>query len=293
MPSGRHSAGRRGFVRQQHGAVARGHQALDRVVVVQLDARARVQAGGGEPFRRLARQPGAGIVQDQRPFGQPGGSDARGRAPAGGQEGHDRVAPPRPQHQAFERRLGQGHQPHVQRSVGQAQQGFLRSQHGDLHVDPRMIASQRFQGLRQQVGDGAGGGAQPHAPGQALHLPLHVVERLVGFGQQAARAFQQRLADGRRPDLAALAGKQRRADAFLQVRHVQADGGRRQVQDAGGLGERAQVGDGDQGAEPVQADFAHGYPQDRSGKLNLTVMIFDFYYVAARPKIEAVFIAPL
>ncbi|MCY1523205.1 hypothetical protein D9M68_580930 [compost metagenome] len=255
-------------MRQQRGAVVRGHQAFDRVVVVQLDARARIQAGGGEPFGRQARQPRAGIVQDQGPLGQPGRGDARGRAPAGGQEGHDRVAPPRPQHQAVQGRLRQRHQPHVQGSVGQAQQGFLRRQHGDLHVDAGMVASQCFQGLRQQMGDGAGRGAQPHASGQALYLALHVIERLVGLGQQAARALEQRFTDGRGADLAALAGEERRADAFLQVSHVQADGGRGQVQDSGGLGEGAQVRDGDEGTEAVQADFTHGVSIDRSVELN-------------------------
>lgn len=108
------------------------------------------------------------------------------------------------------------------------------------------------------MGDGAGGRAQPHPAAQALHLPLHVVERLVGVGQQAAGAFQQGVADGRGPYLAAGAREQRRADAGFQVGHVQADGGRRQVQRARGLGERAQVGDGDQGAQAVKVDFTHG-----------------------------------
>jgi hypothetical protein len=39
---------------------------------------------------------------------------------------------------------------------------------------------------------------------------------------------------------------------------MQADGGRCQVELAGGLGKRTQVGDDHQGAEAVEADFAHG-----------------------------------
>ncbi|KAG1081962.1 hypothetical protein G6F40_015309 [Rhizopus arrhizus] len=105
----------------------------------------------------------------------------------------------------------------------QALQGFLRGQHGDLHVDAGVVAAQCFQGLRQQVGDGAGRGAQPYTAGQALHLALHIVQGLGGFGQQAARALQQGLADGGGPHLAALAGQERRADAGLKIGHVQAD----------------------------------------------------------------------
>ncbi|MNQ49540.1 hypothetical protein D3C85_634530 [compost metagenome] len=85
--------------------------------------------------------------------------------------------------------------------------------------------------------NGAGGGAQTDAAGQALHLPLHIVQRLIGFGQQPTRAFQQRVANGGGPDLATLARQERRADAGFQIGHVQADGGRRQMQRAGGFGE--------------------------------------------------------
>ena len=58
---------RAGLVRQQRGPVAGGHQALHRVVEVQLDARCRPLASSGEPLDRLFRQPGAAIVRDQRP----------------------------------------------------------------------------------------------------------------------------------------------------------------------------------------------------------------------------------
>ena len=73
-----------------------------------------------------------------------------------------------------------------------------------------------------------------------------VVQRLAGVGQQAAGAGQQGLADGGGAHLPARAREQRRAYLRLQVGHVQADGGRRQVQGARGVGEGAQVGDGDQ-----------------------------------------------
>ncbi|MCY1461787.1 hypothetical protein D9M71_794820 [compost metagenome] len=117
---------------------------------------------------------------------------------------------------------------------------------------------QVLQRLRQQVGDGTGGSAQAHPPGQAFDLPAHFVQRQVRVSQQAAGTGQQGFADGRGPYLATGAGEQRGADARLQFGHVQADGGRRQIKLAGGLGERAKVGDDHQGTEAVEADFAHG-----------------------------------
>lgn len=39
-----------GFVRQQGGAVTGGHQAFDRIVVIELDAWSRVLALAGKPF---------------------------------------------------------------------------------------------------------------------------------------------------------------------------------------------------------------------------------------------------
>ncbi|MNT17922.1 hypothetical protein D3C72_1531030 [compost metagenome] len=121
-----------------------------------------------------------------------------------------------------------------------------------------MVAAQGFERLRQQMRDRAGRRAQAHPARQPLHLTLHIVQGLIGFGKQPAGAFQQGVSDGGGPDLAALARQQGRAHAGLQIRHVQADGGRRQMQRARGIRERSQVGDGHQGAQPVQTDFSHG-----------------------------------
>src|SRR5256885_8934248 len=64
-----------GLVGQQRGAVARRHQALHCVVVVQLDPCLRPGAACGEPFGGLARQPGATVVGDKRTGRKPGGRD--------------------------------------------------------------------------------------------------------------------------------------------------------------------------------------------------------------------------
>ncbi|MCY1185104.1 hypothetical protein D9M73_258550 [compost metagenome] len=108
------------------------------------------------------------------------------------------------------------------------------------------------------MGDGTGRRAQAHAAAQALDLTLHLIQRLLGIGQQPARAFKQGLANGRRMDLPALARQQRRTDACFEVGNVQADGGRRQVENASGLGKGTEVGNHHQGAQAVEADFTHG-----------------------------------
>lgn len=77
---------------------------------------------------------------------------------------------------------------------------------------------------------------QAYPAAQALHLAANFVQRQVRVGQQAAGAGQQRFTDGRGPYLAAGTVEQRGADARLQLGHVQADGGRRQVELASRLG---------------------------------------------------------
>ncbi len=121
-----------------------------------------------------------------------------------------------------------------------------------------MCAAQGGKGLRQQVRDGAGGGAQPDAAFQAQHLALDVVERLFGIGEQATRAAHQGLADAGRADLPAAAQQQRGADPLFQFSDMQAHRRRRQVQGLRGRGKGAEVGDGDQRAQAVEAQFAHG-----------------------------------
>ena len=104
---------------------------------------------------------------------------------------------------------------------------------------------------------GPRGGAQAHTPRQPLHLALHQVHRFIRVRQQAPGTFDQHLTHGGRTHLAPLAHQQWRTDVGLQVRDVQAHRGRRQVQRAGGFCEGAQVGDGDQRAQPVKIEFAH------------------------------------
>ena len=125
-----------------------------------------------------------------------------------------------------------------------------------------MVLAEHLQRLGQQVRDGAGGRAQAHPPLQPLHLAPHQVHGLVGIGQQAPGPLHQHLARAGRPHLAPLAHQQRRTNQRLQVGNVQADGGRRQMQRAGRFGKRPEISDGDQGAQPVEIEFAHDVQQN-------------------------------
>ena len=112
--------------------------------------RARVQAGGGEPFGGQARQPRAGVVQDQRTFGQPTGlapartragrpaPDRAARAAAPGRPWAAGAAPPGPRPAC--------RQPAAARSPA-------RSARPPAHRCGGGRAP-AFQRLRQQVGDG-------------------------------------------------------------------------------------------------------------------------------------------
>ena len=125
----------------------------------------------------------------------------------------------------------------------------------NLHINAGVVPAQHLQRLGQQVRNGARGRAQPHTPLQPLHLAQHQVHGLIGIGQQAPRPLHQHLPCAGRPHLAPLAHQQRRTNQRLQVRNVQADRGRRQVQRAGRFGKRPEVSDGDQGAQPVEIEF--------------------------------------
>jgi hypothetical protein len=120
-----------------------------------------------------------------------------------------------------------------------------------------VLPAQRLQRLGQQMGDGAGAGAQAHAAAVALHLAAHVVQRLVGIGQQAPCAFDQRLAHAGGHHACTPPHQQTGAQARLQLGHVKRHGRRRQVQHTCGSGKTAQVGHRQQGAQAVEVDLAH------------------------------------
>ncbi|CAG9195287.1 hypothetical protein BCAR13_1130005 [Paraburkholderia caribensis] len=72
---------------------------------------------------------------------------------------------------------------------------------------------------------------------------------------------------------------------MFQFSNVETDGGWRKVQCARRFGERAMVGNGDQRAQTVQADFSHSGLG--SAKLNVKVVKFNFLYSTDRWKIGA------
>ncbi|MNH23787.1 hypothetical protein D3C79_836990 [compost metagenome] len=164
------------FLGQQGSAITGTHQALDRVVVVQLDPRLRIQPGGSEPLCGHPRQLGAAVIENQRSLPQPGRCNPGRRLPVGRHVGQDRVAPPGGDLDALARHLRQSHQADIQGAFAQPQQGSLGGQHLHLHIDAWMCHPQVLQCLGQQVGDGAGRGAQAHPTGQAFDLAPHFIQ---------------------------------------------------------------------------------------------------------------------
>ena len=247
--------------------------------------RARVQAGGGEPFGGQARQPRAGVVQDQRTFGQPGGRQPGWRLPGRGQEGQHRIAPPGPQHSGRPWAAGAappGPRPACRQPA--AARSPARSARPPAHrcgvvARQRVPAPAAAGGRWPRWTRPASRGPPAPGPGALQRRPAPGWRRPAG----GAAAGVSPMAVGR--TCRARAREQRRAYLRLQVGHVQADGGRRQVQARAALakepGRRWRPG-----AQPVQADFRMTDPY--SEKLNQAVMIFDFDNRGAWPKMDAI-----
>ena len=245
------------FFGQQRRAVARGDERPDGVVVVELDARPAVDAGRGEPFGGQAVEPRGSVVHDQRPLGQPLRRQPLGRLPGRRQEGQDGLAPQRRDVHAAHRRLRQRHHRQFQAPGGEPGHAFVGGEHLHVHVDAGVVAGQPLERRRQQVRDGARRGAHPNPAGLAGELAPDFLHRVVRVGQKPAGPRDETLAQRGRLRRPAPADEQLAAQARLQLGELDGDGGRRQVERAGGVGQGAEVGDGDQGAQVVEAEFTH------------------------------------
>src|SRR5471032_84453 len=196
---------RSGLMGQQRCAITCRDQALDCVVVVELNARRRVVTAGREPLRSQTRETRGCVVKNERLSREPRRRDASRTSPMCRHEGHDGVATPGLYRESSHRRLRQSDQPNIQRSIGQSGQRFMRSEYRNLNVDSGMVLAQHLERLRQQVRDRAGRRTEPHASGEPFHLAVNIVQRLLGIGQQSTRALYKHLAYRRRPNMSALA----------------------------------------------------------------------------------------
>ena len=119
-----------------------------------------------------------------------------------------------------------------------------------------MRARQLGQRGWQQVGNGAGAGAQAHAASLPLGMQLHIGHQLVQIGQQPARPLGQHLPGAGGRDAPA-AQQQGHAEARLELGHVLRHRRRRQVQRPRRLRKAAQFGHRQQRAQTVQVDLPH------------------------------------
>lgn len=83
------------------------------------------------------------------------------------------------------------------------------------------------------------------------------IEQIVGIAQQAPGPVDHQRAQRRGLYAAAAAHEQGAAQALFEIADMQADRGLGQVQRIGGSGEGAEVDDGDQRAQLVEAEFSH------------------------------------
>mgnify|MGYP006195292323 CR=1 FL=1 len=168
--------------------------------------------------------------------------------------------------------------------VATSKEGFFETATG-FAVNLAARFFQGFQRLGHQLRNGTRRGAQPNPPRQALHLTLHVFQCLLRIGQQAAGTLDQGFANRRRLHTPAGARQQRAAHTGFKLGDMQADRGRRQVEHPRRFGKRAQVGNGHQRTQAVEADFTHENAP-YSEKLNLIFAKFNFYYLNPEPKMS-------
>ncbi len=160
---------------QQRCAVTCRYQTLDRVVVVELNARRGMVPPGREPLCSQTRETRGRVIENERLGGEPFRRDAGRTPPMRRHKGHHGVAAPRLYHESSHRGLRQCDQPNIQRSIRQSGQRFMRSEHCNLNVDSGMVLAQHLKRLRQQVRDHASRRTEPGAPFEPLHLALNIV----------------------------------------------------------------------------------------------------------------------
>ncbi len=120
------------------------------------------------------------------------------------------------------------------------------------HVHLRMSPPVPGEEARQHQLDHRRRGADRNRSGVAGPQRAGPFAELLRLGQQPPAAPQQVLPLGRQPDAAADAVEERHAE--LRLQHLNLPGGRRlaQVEARGRLGDASGIGDGNEGAQPLQ-----------------------------------------
>ena len=101
------------------------------------------------------------------------------------------------------------------------------------------------------MGDRPRRSTQAHASSKTLHLPPHILQRVLCLVEQAPRVLEKRFPDRRGAHLCPFSQKQRRADTLFQLRDMQTDRGRGEMELAGGFSERAAIGNGNKRTQSV------------------------------------------
>lgn len=127
------------LMRQQRGAITRRYQALDGIVVIELNARRGMVSSYGKPLRRQTRETRGCVIENEGSSSEPFRPNASRARPMRWHKGHHGVAPPRLYHEASRRRLRQSDQADIQRAIRQSGQCFVRGEYRDLNVDSRMV----------------------------------------------------------------------------------------------------------------------------------------------------------
>ena len=195
----------------------------------------------------------AGPAPLRQPFGRDGGR----RRPRDGQQHDHGVLPPGLQPHLGRGRLRAGDDGDVQRARFQAAHGLGRANGLQPQLDVGVLRMEPLQHQRQQLRAHARRHGHPHHARPASRTAAHAIHQIIASGQQLAPVLHQHGAGRRELCQASAADDQRRVQPAFQLLHVQADGGRRQVQRLRSGSEGAQIGNGDQGAQLVQVQLTH------------------------------------
>ena len=147
-------------------------------------------------------------------------------------------------------------QDHIQFAVSKKGRKFRARVTIHLDFDPGMNHGEPFQRLGQKVRRVVFGRAE--ADHAAQLRPGEGGQGLVVQRQQPPRVAVERLAVRRQGDPAPLAQKQGPAEVFLQLLHLHAHGGLRPVRLRARLGETAEIGGGDKGAQQIGRELRQG-----------------------------------
>ncbi len=227
----------------------RADELLDGLDAAELHDGLQGQAGARTPLIDDPPRLGGGLVKDERARREDGGRDARRQRFGIGrgdrhelviEHGRDRQRRPARRH---------GDEPDIERMILDELHDIRRVARGHRDVERRQPLAKVAQHGRQEMNAGRRARADAHASERPRGVPRQGLERGRHGGLDAPRMRQKLRSGGRRPRLAAAALDELEREPLLELPHLLAHRGLRQMQPLG------------RGREAAELDHVHESPQ--------------------------------